>query len=87
MATNQAYIDQLFALREIYTFNVLGLNYCADDDDALQQTIAEAVRGNGWVGWNSTFSLKRPHENTEIFTKNFYIESNAWRLTDELDLP
>ena len=87
IAANQVFIDQLFALREIYTFNVLGLNYCADDDDALKQTIAENVRVYGWLSWNSTISLNDPQENTEIFTKDLYINSNAWRLTAELDLP
>jgi len=87
IAANQVFIDLLFRLREIYTFNVLGLNYCDNDDDALKQTIAEKVREYGWLSWNSTISLSNPQENTEIFTKDLYIESNAWRLTDELDLP
>lgn len=92
IAFNDSVVTLLKSLRASNTFDVLALNYCANDSsgDELRAYIADTCRALGFLSWSSTILLNSPLPNT-VFTSPssvpYAFRTNDWRLARAKPVP
>lgn len=79
---NEGIKQQLRDLRKNNRFDVLALNYCANDStgDELRSYIAEESYKEGYMSWSSTIDLQNPLASVPISINKGKIRTNLWKL-------
>lgn len=82
IAYNNGIKQQLRELRLTNRFDVLALNYCANDasGDELRSYIAEESYKEGYMSWSSTIDLQNPLAEVPISINTGKVRSNLWKL-------
>ena len=82
IAYNEEIKELLRKLRRDNVFEVLALNYCADDaaGDALREQIAQECYAEGYLSWSSNIQL-------DAVLRPYLVRSDAWKENVKQDNP